>query len=135
MNAGLVEFRQQQQEPVDIHRPGSLVGESSFAQDAGHFVFDGKVFRQLDFLGGALDAEVLVENGENRVGLETGAESLVLAREGDPSQRIPLFEVDRRRRIARLDAHDRRLHFRWRPEVVFADLDIGRREGEEGWGE
>ena len=106
MDASLVKLGQQQQEGVDIHSPGSLLHKIAFGQNPNHFFFYRKVLRQLDLLRLAMNTVVLLEHTQNGVRLEAGAQRLVLSRERDASQRIPLFKVDRGRRIARFDTHD-----------------------------
>ena len=106
MNAGLVEFRQQQQKPVNVHRPRSFFHKIAVVQNSDDFFLDGEIFRQRDFLRFAMNAIVFLEDAQNGVGLETGAESLVFPRERDACERVPLLEVDWRRGISRLDADD-----------------------------
>ena len=55
---------------------------------------------------------------------EDGAQRLVLAPKAQPHQAVPLAEVDRRRRVARLNAHDARVDLGGRPEVVLAHLHV-----------
>ena len=106
MDTRLVKLGQQQQEGVNIHSPGPLFHKVTLGQNPHHFLLDGKVFRQFDFLRFAMNAVILLQHAQNGVRLEAGAQSLVLSRERDASQRIPLFEVDRRWRITRFDTHD-----------------------------
>lgn len=45
----------------------------------------------------------------------------MLALEEEPHETIPLYEIDGRRRVPRLDADHPGLHFGGRPEIVAAD--------------
>lgn len=54
---------------------------------------------------------------------ENGAESFVFAHEAEPDNAVPLSEVDWRRRVLRLYAHNTRLDLRRRLEAVFRYFD------------
>lgn len=65
---------------------------------------------------------VLFQHLGDTLGLKVRVDGLIPATEYDPGESVELFEVHRRRRVKRHDAHDGRLDvWRW-PEVVLAHV-------------
>ena len=65
---------------------------------------------------------VLFEDGDDGRVLEEGAHGLILPKETDPDQAVPLAKVDGRRRILGLDPDHARFHLGRGPEIVLPHL-------------
>lgn len=66
---------------------------------------------------------VVLQENEDILLSEDGAQRLVLPAEAQAHQAVPLLQIDRWQRTPGFDPHDRRVDFWRRPKVVFTNLE------------
>lgn len=124
MNASLVELGQQIKEIVQIQlvrsfpfpfRHGNNLMEYFGNARAPHVVIIVAVVRHRH---GFVRSHVLLQHLDDCLGRQNRSQRLVLSVEEQPHHAVPLREVDRRRRVPQLDAHNSTLHLGRRTKVV-----------------
>jgi hypothetical protein len=66
---------------------------------------------------------VVLQENEDVLLSEDGAQRLVLPAEAQAHQAVPLLQIDRWQRTTGFNPHNRRVNFWRRPEVIFTNLE------------
>lgn len=122
MDSSDIEGVQQLHKVINVHGTCTHLVGIALDQDLLNHLLHVQLHGHVNILQRALQFEVFLEHLQDRGGLEGCAQCLVLTQESDSRETIPFAEVDRWRRIPRLNAHHTGLDLWWGSEVVLAHL-------------